>query len=125
MTTKQIEPELDAWRDQERRQQRQAIRRKRSALLLAAFYYVVDIRQHRGWCQPFIWLGTNAITVYLVDNVVHFERLAGRLTGGSVQQFLDTRVANGLGDFVTALVGLALAFLFCRFLYRRGIFLRL
>lgn len=36
MTTQQIEPDLDAWRDQERLQQQHAARRKRSALLLTA-----------------------------------------------------------------------------------------
>jgi hypothetical protein len=36
MTTKQVEPDLEAWREQERRQHRAAARRKRGALLLAA-----------------------------------------------------------------------------------------
>ena len=32
-----------------------------STLLLAAFYYIVDIRQWRGWCQAFVWIGMNPI----------------------------------------------------------------
>jgi len=96
-----------------------------SLLLLAAFYFIVDVRNHQRWCQPFIWIGMNAITVYLVANIVGFERLADRLAGGTVHDFLDTHVTEGFGDLVLALIALALAILFCRFLYRRGIFLRL
>ena len=50
--------------------------------------------------------------------------LAGRLVGGDVRAFLDTRIGPGCGGLVVAVTGLSLVVLFARFLYRRGIFLR-
>ena len=95
-----------------------------SLLLLAAFYYLVDIRHWRGWCQPFVWIGLNPITLYLASALVDFGRIAAHLTGGSVAATLDTRVAVGMGDFVLALVTLGLLLGLARFLYARKIFLR-
>lgn len=95
-----------------------------AALLLAAFYFVVDVRQWRKWCQPFVWIGMNSITVYLAVNIVSFPELAERLAGGDVKAFLDANVAKGFGQLTIALAGLALAVLLCWFLHRKKIFLR-
>ncbi|HUR58900.1 MAG TPA: DUF5009 domain-containing protein [Opitutaceae bacterium] len=95
-----------------------------SLLLLAAFYYMVDMRRWRGWCQPFIWIGMNAITLYIAANIVRPRTLAQRFAGGSVKTWLDTHLAAGFGDLAIALVGLALVLWLARFLYRRQIFLR-
>ncbi len=96
-----------------------------SAMLLGGFYLVVDVWQVRTWCLPFVWMGTNAITIYLADNILGgFSGLAARFVGGDVQQFVDAHLAKGCGDLLTALAGLSLAFLFVRFLYERKIFLR-
>ncbi len=95
-----------------------------SLLLLAGFYYVVDIRGWRRWCQPFVWIGMNPITLYLLTSVVAFDGIARRLVGGSVQRFFDARVATGFGELVIALGSLTLLVLLARFLYRRRIFLR-
>jgi hypothetical protein len=85
----------------------------------------VDVWQVRTWCLPFVWMGTNAITIYLADNILGgFSGLAARFVGGDVQQFVDAHLAKGCGDLLTALAGLSLAFLFVRFLYERKIFLR-
>jgi predicted acyltransferase len=97
-----------------------------SALLLGAFYFIVDVCQLRAWCQPFVWMGMNSITVYVTSNLLGgFRRIAPRLVGGDIKAFLDERVTPGFGDLTISLVGLLLAFWFVRFLYRRKIFLRL
>ena len=95
-----------------------------SALLLALFYYVVDVKQWRKWCQPFVWIGCNALTIYVTAQVVSFQTVAARFAGGDVKDYFDTHVAPGFGGLVIALVSLALVVLFARFLYRRNIFLR-
>jgi predicted acyltransferase len=95
-----------------------------SLLLLALFYYVVDVRQWRRWCQPFVWIGMNPITLYLLSGVLGFRAIAGRLVGGSVSAWLDRNVATGAGGITVTLVGLALVILLARFLYTRKIFLR-
>ena len=97
-----------------------------SAVLLAAFYYVVDVLKYQKWCQPFVWMGMNSITVYLTSNFIGgFRSLAPRLVGGDVKAFFETHVAKGAGDMLISLTGLLLAFWFVYFLYRRKIFLRL
>jgi hypothetical protein len=74
----------------------------------------------RFWAQPFVWIGTNALTIYLLGNLVHFQRLAERFVGGDIR-----RALGPAADFVSALVGLLLAMWVVAFLYRRRIFLRL
>ena len=62
----------------------------------------------------------NAITIYVVANVIGFQRLAQRFVGG------DIRLALGnYADLVQAAVGTALAFWVVYELYKRKIFLRL
>ncbi len=95
-----------------------------SLLLLAGFYYVVDVRRARGWCQPLVWIGMNAITLYVASNLLGYRRVAARLAGGDVKAFFDG-FAPRTGDLVLGLVGIALMLWLARFLYRRQIFLRL
>ena len=98
-----------------------------SAMLLAAFYWMVDVKQWRAWCQPFVWIGMNPITLYLTSNFLGglgFEKLARRLAGGSVKTCLDAHVAAGMGDLVIALAAVGLFVWFAHFLYQRKIFLR-
>lgn len=97
-----------------------------SAMLLGVFYWVVDIWGKRGWCQPFVWMGMNSITVYLASNLIGgFRKLGARFAGGDIRTFMNDHVAQGAGELLIAIVGLALAFWFVNFLYRRKVFLRL
>jgi len=98
-----------------------------SSILLGIFYWVVDVKKYSKWCQPFVWIGMNSITVYLVNNFTggFVNRLARRLVGGDVQKFFDHNIAQGAGSLVMAITGLLLAIWFVHFLYRRKIFLRL
>jgi predicted acyltransferase len=96
-----------------------------SAWLFGAFYWMIEIRQWRRWAMPFVWIGMNPITVYLAANLVNFDKLAERLAGGSVRQFLNTTVMSGFGDLLLAAVSLGLGIAFCRYLYNRKIFIRL
>jgi predicted acyltransferase len=96
-----------------------------SAALLGVFYWIVEVAKWRWWCQPFVWMGMNSITIYMTKNILGgFERLSERLAGGDIHEFLD-RNLHGSGDLVLAIIGLLLAFWFVHFLYCRKIFLRL
>jgi predicted acyltransferase len=92
--------------------------------MTALFYYVVEIRQVRRWTLPFVWIGMNPITVYVLCELMDFPKLAERLAGGDVRIALD-RIAPGTGDLLLALVGLSFGILLCRFLYQRKIFLKI
>src|SRR5207244_3220828 len=94
-----------------------------SSLLLALFYYVIDIKNHRRWCQPFVWIGMNAITIYLIINFVRLGDIAKYFVGGEIHSTLEN-VHQVLGELVTALLALSFSFLICRFLFQRKIFLR-
>jgi predicted acyltransferase len=97
-----------------------------SALLLAAFYQVVDVWKYQKWCQPFVWIGMNSITIYLASNMIGgFSKLATRIAGGDVRSFFEKNIGKGVGDLIVAIVGLLLVFWFVHFLYRKKIFLRL
>jgi predicted acyltransferase len=95
-----------------------------SLLLFAAFHQVIEIWQWRRWTTPFVWIGANAITLYLVSNFVEPTRLAARLAGGDVKHFMDTTLGQGMGDLVMVLAALGLMIVLGRFLYQRRIFLR-
>jgi predicted acyltransferase len=95
-----------------------------SLLLLSLFYLVIDVWKLRSWSMPLVWIGMNALTIYLITNVADFWKLSSRLVGGDVGAWLDARWA-GLSGLVTGCVCVGLCMLVCRFLYQRRIFLRL
>lgn len=95
-----------------------------SALLLAGFYWVIEVRKVRGWAMPIVWIGSNALTIYLLSNVIPFATISERFAGDGVKVFFDGLVP-GLGDVVLAFVGMGLCVWVCWFLYRRRLFIRL
>jgi predicted acyltransferase len=98
-----------------------------SAILLGVFYWIVDVKKYQTWCQPFVWIGMNPIALYLISNFMGglgYHKLATRLAGGSVENFLDTHVADGFGELLISAISVALFLWLANFLYRRKIFLR-
>jgi predicted acyltransferase len=95
-----------------------------SALLLAVFYYVVDVWGWQRWCQPFVWIGMNAITLYVASGLVNFRSTGQRVVGGDVKAWFEGAFGPGWGDLVGAIMAVVLVLLVARFLYRRQIFLR-
>ena len=95
-----------------------------SAWMLAFFYYIIDMRNWRRWSEPFVWIGCNALVLYVAAQVAPFQQIAAHLVGGDVAVFFDRQVAEGLGALVIAAVSLLLVVLLARFFYRRGIFIR-
>jgi predicted acyltransferase len=91
-----------------------------SSLLLAAFYVTVDVIGWRRWAMPFVWIGVNPITIYLLAEMGAFETVANRLVGGELNKKLFD-----FGPLVLAVVTLLLVFAFAHFLYRRRVFIRL
>jgi hypothetical protein len=71
-----------------------------------------------------VWVGTNALTIYLLSNIVDFRKLAVRFCGGDIAATLD-RFWPGLSLVSVTLASVEICFLVARFLYRRKIFIRL
>jgi predicted acyltransferase len=95
-----------------------------SLLLFAACYSIIEVWKLRAWATPFVWIGTNAITIYLITDIADFGNLSTRLIGGPIEEWLNG-LWRGLGGLVVATMYVLLCLLVCRFLYRRKIFLRL
>ena len=93
-------------------------------LLLSAFYTVADIWKMDRWLKPFVWLGSNALTVYILSNIVDFGALSARFAGGDVAAAMN-HAWSGSGELLLALVSIGLCMLVAGFLYRRKVFLRL
>jgi predicted acyltransferase len=92
-----------------------------SSILLAVFYQIVDVWKYRKWAQPFVWIGMNSITIYLIHNLVDIEGIAKRFVGGDLSKLY----VGNFAELALALVSLAITLAICRFLYVRKIFLRL
>lgn len=90
-----------------------------SFLLLGLFYWAIDVCGCRRGLGPWLWVGTNALTLYLVAEVVKLPALAERFIGGPIKTALAP-----WGDLAVAVLALALILALGRFLYRRQIFLR-
>jgi predicted acyltransferase len=96
-----------------------------SMLLLAAFHWLIDLRGMRAWTAPFVWIGMNAITVYLIENMVPLGNIAGRFLGGPVKGLLNDGIAGGLGDLMIIVGQFGLILLIAWYLHRKQIFMRL
>lgn len=87
-------------------------------LLMAAFYYLVDCR---GYTRGLDWLkiyGMNAITAYLLGEVINFRSIVSSVSYG---------LAPHLGDYYPAWLTLGnflILFLILRHMYRHRIFLK-
>lgn len=91
-----------------------------SCLLFALFHLVIEVWGLRLWAQPFVWIGMNPITIYLLSELVDIQAIAERLVGGELNTYFGS-----YGQLVTAVVGLLLVFGVARFLYQRKVFIRL
>ena len=96
-----------------------------SAMLLGVFYWIVDVKKLQWWCWPFVWVGMNPITLYLMNDLIDgYDGLGRRIAGGSIENYLNTHIVAGAGDLVVAITGILILFSFARFLYKRKIFIR-
>jgi predicted acyltransferase len=88
-----------------------------SAGMLALFYFLIDVVGWRWLSLPWMWIGCNPITIYLLGSFLGYGALASRLTGP----------AKRLPDWLVWLppaVAFAIVLLIARFLFKRRIFLR-
>jgi len=90
-----------------------------ACLLLALFSLIIDVWGWRRWALPFVWIGMNPITIYLLDNLIEINPLARRFVGGDLNKYFGV-----YGPLAVAVVGVLIIFAIARFLYDRKIFLR-
>jgi predicted acyltransferase len=91
-----------------------------AAILLGIFHLVIEVGRFRTWAMPFVWIGMNAITIYIASALLNFRKIADRFVGGDVARWFGNSA-----DLVRSIVALLLAFWLVHFLYPRKILLRL
>lgn len=92
-----------------------------SLLLFTVFYAVIDVAGYKKWSQPFVWIGTNAILIYMAAHgLINFESTSQFLIDGAINK-LPVVWHQSLIWIGVLLIQLFLL----RFLYRRKIFLKL
>ena len=89
-----------------------------SLLLLALFYWVIDVQGYRKWAFFFVVIGMNAITIYFLQNLVDFERIAEFFLHGAAQH------AGVYAALLLPLGAFAARWLFLWFLYRHKVFFK-
>ena len=91
-----------------------------SAIFLGVFYLVIDVWKFQKWALPFVWIGMNPITIYMIHELVNIDKIAARFVGGDLAKLY-------LGNYATLALGVVsmmITFGICRFLYVRKIFLK-
>ena len=86
--------------------------------LLALFYWIIDVRGHRAWAFPFVVIGMNAITIYVLHRFIDFGAVAKVFVGG---------IAPHMGSFGKPFLAFSVMvteWLLLYFLYRRKLFLK-
>lgn len=90
-----------------------------SFMLLGLFYLVIDVGNLRLWARPFVWIGMNSITIYMLGNLLNFQDVVRRV----IHQPLIDRMAP-YGHLVVSVAALSVAVGICGLLYRKKVFLR-
>ena len=89
-----------------------------SFLLLMLFFWIIDVKGYKKWAFPFIVIGLNPITIYVVQGIFDFGIIANIFIHGFKDQF---------GSFEPVIIQLSILtvkWLFLYFLYRQKIFLK-
>ena len=89
-----------------------------SLLLLGLFYLIIDVWKLRFWAFPFVVIGLNSITIYVVPRFVDFRKMSAFFFGGLISH------TGELAPVLTPLCFLLCEWLFLYYLYRRQLFLR-
>lgn len=95
-----------------------------SAILLGVFHQVIDVWGYKRWTPVFVWIGANAITLYLINALMGFDVPARRIAGGEFGDTLDALLLPGVGALLVNLIALGLVIALAGYLYQRKIFLR-
>jgi predicted acyltransferase len=89
-----------------------------SLMLLALFYWLIDVRGWKRWAFFLVVIGVNPITIYICQNFINFDGIAGYFVGGLLQ-FVPT-----VAPILFMVSALMVKWLFLAFLNRRKIYLR-
>lgn len=88
-------------------------------LLLALFYWWIDVKWHRKGWEWLLYYGCNAITAYLIGEVINFRSIAQSLLHGTAQY-----IGNEWYSVLLTIANSLILFFILRLLYKHKIFLK-
>ncbi len=86
--------------------------------LLALFYFVVDVKGFKKLAFPFVVIGVNSITIYMVSRIVRFDDVAKFFVSGLAALYPHSK------DIILATGVVVAEWLFLYLLYRKKMFLK-
>ncbi len=89
-----------------------------SLFLMGLFYWLIDYKGYKKWAFPFVVIGMNAITIYVVQGLFDFGIIVNILIHGFVGYMGSAQ------DIFYRICLVALKWFFLYFLYKRKIFLK-
>lgn len=90
-----------------------------SLLLLCLFYWIIDYKGYKKWAFPFIVIGMNAITIYIIQGLFDFGIIVNIVIHGFVGYMGQVK------DIFFLICFILLKWFFLYFLYKRKIFLKI
>lgn len=91
-----------------------------SLLLLAIFYLVIDVWKIRRWSFPFVVIGLNSITIYmLVSGIINFQAINEYFFRGVIDLF-----SKPVQPLINAICYILCEWVLLYILYRKKIFLK-
>jgi predicted acyltransferase len=85
-------------------------------LLYGVFYWIIDVRGYHKWAFPFVVIGMNAITIYVLQSQIKFVDFANIVMRGVIKH------SGGYATLLAFASTLAVEWLFLYWLYRKKIF---
>lgn len=89
-----------------------------SLIFMAIFYFIIDVKGKSQWAFPFVVIGLNSITIYMLHRMVDFQYTA---------EFLLEGLMNMTGDYSSVILNVGIILLqwfLLYFLFKRRIFLK-
>ena len=91
-----------------------------SMLLFALFYYIIDVKGIQRWAFFFKVIGMNSILIYMSGKFIQWG-----YTNKSLFQWLGDWIGNPYNAVALAITGLAIKWIFLKFLYNKKLFLKI
>jgi predicted acyltransferase len=92
-----------------------------SLILLSLFYLVIDVWKFKKWAFPFVVIGLNSITIYMLNSgIINFEQMGKYFFGGLASLF-----AERTQPVIMAFGAVLCMWTFLYILYRNKIFLKI
>jgi len=91
-----------------------------SFILLGAFHLIIDVIKFDFWARPFVWIGANAITLYLLKNFIGgYESIVSRVTS---QSWIAARLSHP--ELTVAVIATLIPVWIAWLMYRSKAFIR-